>query len=33
MEAVNAILNNVPMGFASGMMLNGSVMTLAYFLV
>jgi Delta7-sterol 5-desaturase len=33
MEAVNAILNNVPMGFASGMMLNGSVMMLAYFLV
>lgn len=31
--AIKEILSNVPKGFASAMMLNGSTMTLAYFLV
>jgi Delta7-sterol 5-desaturase len=33
MEAIQTILSNVPKGFISAIMLNGSMMTLAYFLV
>jgi sterol desaturase/sphingolipid hydroxylase (fatty acid hydroxylase superfamily) len=33
MEALKQILFNLPQGFVSGLMLNGTVITLAYFLV
>lgn len=32
MEAIKAILMNLPMGLISGLLLNGTIMTLAYFI-